>query len=65
MSDWIKHDSKGMPVDGETLVHVRFGDGAETDVPVEAKVGGDCWKFGISASTRIVEYKIVDAGEMA
>lgn len=27
MTDWIKHDGKGMPVDGETLVQVRFRDG--------------------------------------
>lgn len=29
MSEWIEHDGKGMPVDGEILVHVRFPDGYE------------------------------------
>lgn len=29
MTDWIKHDGKGMPVDGNTLVTVRFRDGRE------------------------------------
>lgn len=26
---FIEHDGKGMPVDGKTLVHVRFVDGRE------------------------------------
>lgn len=28
-SEWIEHDGKGMPVDGETVVFVKFGDGGE------------------------------------
>lgn len=28
-SEWIEHDGKGMPVDGETIVRVRWGDGCE------------------------------------
>lgn len=27
MSEWIEHDGKGMPVDGDTLVYVKFSDG--------------------------------------
>lgn len=26
-SEWIEHDGKGMPVDGDTEVEVRFPDG--------------------------------------
>ena len=26
-SEWIEHDGKGMPVDGETIVRVRLGNG--------------------------------------
>lgn len=29
MTDWIKHDGKGMPVDGMTSVDVRFKSGTE------------------------------------
>ena len=27
MSEWIEHDGKGMPVDGEVIVDVKFPDG--------------------------------------
>lgn len=37
MSNWIEHDGKGMPVDGETLVHVRFPDGYEDTVSTEGE----------------------------
>ena len=30
VNGWIEHDGKGMPVDGETMVHVRHKTGAET-----------------------------------
>lgn len=29
MSEWIKHNGKGMPVDGSVLVDVRLADGFE------------------------------------
>lgn len=31
MSEWIKHDGKGMPVDGDTRVDVRWADEERPD----------------------------------
>ena len=37
-SEWIEHDGKGMPVDGDVLVAVRFKDGEPgfDDSPIPA-----------------------------
>lgn len=52
---WIKHDGKGMPVDGETLVHVRFFDGSENYSPCPAIE----WDWGEDGPKRITHYRIV------
>lgn len=36
MSDWIEHDGTGMPVDGDTLVLVKFRDWDEDKKPTVA-----------------------------
>lgn len=38
MTDWIEHDGKGMPVNGEEFVDVKFRDGEIFGTFVEARV---------------------------
>jgi len=73
MSEWIEHDGKGMPVDGDTLVYVRFADGWEDErdafgndlSPDKAKVWGSGpssnWVWGEQRPIHleIVAYRIV------
>lgn len=57
---WIEHDGKGMPVDGETVVDVRFRDG---ETGGEACAGYLLWdECGPGTITR---YRIVDMSKPA
>lgn len=72
MGEWIEHDGKGMPVDGESYVHVRFRDGS-ADEPVipffeadKAKYWDDDnpllnnWLWGsCDLDSEIVAYRVV------
>ena len=67
---WIKHDGKGMPVDGDTLVCVRWADGFAShwaDNPVEARQWAhsndemwSSWRSGsVDDENCISEYRVV------
>lgn len=67
MNTWIEHDGSGMPVDGETLVNVKFRDGTD-DLdydPIPAKLWGtgnfvSNWaQFGEPCEADIVAYRVV------
>ncbi len=71
---WIEHDGKGMPVDGDTLVCVRFLDGVNygfDEVPLFAKDWDSVvpehshWyrDFSIDDEAAIVYYRLVTIGE--
>lgn len=69
MNEWIKHDGKGMPVDGNTLVKVKFGDGTSFEKVFLAEYWHDpndiessSWFWADSnesAWCEIAEYKVV------
>lgn len=42
-NSWIKHDGKGMPVEGPRLVQTRHRNGNENTTWIEAYRHGDCW----------------------
>lgn len=67
---WIKHDGKGMPVDGDVLVLCRFRDG-EDEVsfgwkPSKASYwhhsckGLSNWVHELPSSADIIAYRIVE-----
>jgi hypothetical protein len=61
MSEWIEHDGKGIPVDGETLVLVRFWGGEESIVPNRASVAGECWKKStMFPESTITHYRLAE-----
>lgn len=68
MTDWIDHDGKGMPVDGEEFVDVKFRDGDTFGAFVEARIWhstdathqdeDSCWLFSDKHDdSDIVAYK--------
>jgi len=66
MSDWIKHDGDGMPVDPNKMVLVRWRNG-EVHGPLQAaewQIGGksprDYWEHPPRSQMDIVEYCIVE-----
>lgn len=71
MSEWIKHDGKGMPVDGDTLVLLRFLDGyceeAKGDEPNRADFWAqgddDWWSYPIDNPDSITHYRIIENKE--
>lgn len=58
---WIEHDGKGMPVDGETRVWVRFRDGVEVCFTSLASE----WGWGGEGTDTITHYRIVDEAKPA
>ena len=62
---WIAHDGKGMPVDGNTLVWVKFDDGGDDTHNPSPKTaewwqgGADSWSP--EAWTKIAAYRIVES----
>lgn len=64
MSEWIEHDGKGMPVDGDKLVEVRQRDGWESGRPVKASywtISHDNWTHDHSRQAYdIVAYRVQD-----
>ena len=62
MSDWIEHDGKGMPIDGEIRVHVKFRDGSESyrEYPWLARMWGSNWEhYPDHHEADIVAYRII------
>lgn len=72
MNEWIEHDGKSMPVDGDTLVFVRFGDGSDDEKIGREPIKARWWHFWYSiadsnwvwtenrsSTSDIVAYKIV------
>lgn len=62
MSDWIEHDGKGMPVEGNSFVSVRFYDGCIDGEPYwKAKNWYENWFWDTAqnCSANIVAYKVV------
>jgi len=65
ISGWIEHDGKGMPVDGGTLVDIRFDDG-DVNFAVKASeltldyagVPDDWWKHEGCEGEHIVAYRL-------
>lgn len=57
---WIEHDGKGMPVDGETRVWVRFRSGIE-DGPSRSKA----WCWNECGAGTVTHYRIVDEAKPA
>lgn len=43
MSEWIEHDGKGMPVDGETLVYAKFADGYSDNPRLRNPIPASYW----------------------
>lgn len=68
MADWIEHDGNSMPVDGETLVYVKFADGmsdthCRSPLPAqywdgESPAQSNWFKNGMCAD--IVAYMVVE-----
>lgn len=64
-SGWVEHDGKGMPVDGGTLVDIRFDDG-DVNFAVKASeltldyagVPDDWWKHEGCEGEHIVAYRL-------
>ncbi|MDO6966966.1 hypothetical protein [Rhizobium alvei] len=63
---WIKHDGKGMPVDGDTLVEVKYENG-NVDKPCEAEIHDllDSWgPEPMVVVLSISEYRIVNEAKL-
>lgn len=68
MDVWVEHDGGEMPVDGETVVIVRFRDGRQEEIREQMRavwwspIAGsrDHWK-STGAGSDIVAYRIVEA----
>jgi hypothetical protein len=66
-NDWIEHDGKGMPVDGDVHVKVKFRDGDEYKSITNASYWDDndpmasnwVWIYDLAPSTDITHYRIV------
>lgn len=60
MTDWIKHKpGDPMPVDGDCLVEVKFGDGTKKEGPAPASSWPTCWqKYGPEPRYEITAYRI-------
>lgn len=57
---WIEHEGKGMPVDGETVVEVRFRDGYwASSMPAMNRF------WGAAGLNTITHYRIVDEAKPA
>jgi hypothetical protein len=65
--EWIKHDGKGMPVDGDVLVRVKFGDGLiglANAKDLNGSITRDsCWIWNGPSHCEIQEYQIVKEAE--
>lgn len=59
MTEWIEHDGKGMPVDAETKVIVRFRNGIEED---ETDAWDAClWEWeNYGDGSDIVAYRVIE-----
>lgn len=58
MSDWIKHDGKGCPVDGDVLVLIQYRDGGiDADVAVYFSLR-NFWKHKNSGFD-IIAYQVI------
>ena len=60
---WIEHDGKGMPVDGDAKVFVRFREAGERG-PSLARFWGrckpSCWSHtGVESGLDIIAYRVV------
>lgn len=45
MSEWIDHDGKGMPVDGDTIVSIRIRSGEETPAKWNTRAKDWAWRW--------------------
>lgn len=74
MSEWIKHDGKGMPVDGDTLVDVLHADSTPTlrifareAINDDDRYGFDWWSHRDTMKGHeygyITHYRIIDNKE--
>lgn len=63
MDGWIEHDGKGMPVDGETMVSVRFREkGERGSAPARFwdRCNPSCWRHtGEETELDIIAYRVV------
>lgn len=63
--EWIEHDGKGMPVDGETMVQVRYRDGLEGSIlradflDDENPARSNWWYSEVGPYEDITHYRIV------
>lgn len=59
-SEWIEHDGKGMPVDGDTIVCIRMRDGDETPASWNTAAEEWIWTWGERDRTGdIIAYRVV------